>query len=51
MKNILITGANRGLGLEFAKQYSKNGYKLYTTARNTELCDNLKKFLITTSSI
>ena len=43
MKNILITGANRGLGLEFAKQYSKNGYKLYTTARNTELCDNLKK--------
>ena len=33
MPSILITGANRGLGLEFAKQYAENGYRVFATAR------------------
>ncbi len=29
---VLVTGANRGLGLEFTKQYAKeNGYKMVLT--------------------
>ena len=30
---ILVTGANRGIGLEFAKQYAAKGYKVIATAR------------------
>lgn len=33
MPTILITGANRGLGLEFAKQYAEAGYRVLATAR------------------
>jgi NAD(P)-dependent dehydrogenase (short-subunit alcohol dehydrogenase family) len=33
MRTILITGANRGLGLEFAKQYARNGYRVFATSR------------------
>jgi NAD(P)-dependent dehydrogenase (short-subunit alcohol dehydrogenase family) len=33
MPSVLITGANRGLGLEFAKQYAKDGYRVFATAR------------------
>jgi NAD(P)-dependent dehydrogenase (short-subunit alcohol dehydrogenase family) len=33
MPSILITGANRGLGLEFAKQYAGAGYRVFATAR------------------
>ena len=31
---VLITGANRGLGLEFARQYAANGWNVIGTARN-----------------
>jgi NAD(P)-dependent dehydrogenase (short-subunit alcohol dehydrogenase family) len=33
MSSVLITGANRGLGLEFAKQYADSGYRVFATAR------------------
>jgi NAD(P)-dependent dehydrogenase (short-subunit alcohol dehydrogenase family) len=33
MPSILVTGANRGLGLEFAKQYAAGGYRVFATAR------------------
>jgi NAD(P)-dependent dehydrogenase (short-subunit alcohol dehydrogenase family) len=33
MPSVLITGANRGLGLEFARQYSSNGWTVIATAR------------------
>jgi len=33
MPNVLITGANRGLGLEFARQYHADGWKVFATAR------------------
>ena len=31
---VLITGSNRGLGLEFTKQYAARGWKVIATARN-----------------
>lgn len=31
---VLITGANRGLGLEFARQYAARGCRIIATARN-----------------
>jgi NAD(P)-dependent dehydrogenase (short-subunit alcohol dehydrogenase family) len=35
MPTILITGANRGIGLEFARQYSEDGWKVIATARQS----------------
>ena len=36
MPNILITGANRGLGLEFTKQYAENGWRVFACSRNPD---------------
>ena len=33
-RTVLITGANRGLGLEFARQYREAGWQVIGTARN-----------------
>ena len=33
MKRVLITGAGRGLGLEFARQYAADGWEVIATAR------------------
>ena len=33
MPSILITGANRGLGLAFAKQYTAAGWRIYAACR------------------
>ena len=38
---VLITGANRGLGLEFARQYSEAGWTVIGTARKPESADDL----------
>jgi NAD(P)-dependent dehydrogenase (short-subunit alcohol dehydrogenase family) len=35
MPKVLITGANRGIGLEFARQYSKDGWDVIATARQS----------------
>lgn len=47
MATVLITGANRGLGLEFARQYASDGWKVFATVREpkkaTELQDLAKK--------
>lgn len=34
MPTVLITGANRGIGLELAKQYSGDGWSVVATARD-----------------
>ncbi len=38
---ILVTGANRGLGLEFTRQYAMRGAKLIATARKPDQADEL----------
>lgn len=35
MPTILVTGANRGIGLEFAAQYSKDRWEVIATARHS----------------
>lgn len=35
MPTVLITGANRGIGLEFARQYSADGWDVIATARHS----------------
>jgi NAD(P)-dependent dehydrogenase (short-subunit alcohol dehydrogenase family) len=35
MPTVLITGANRGIGLEFARQYSNDGWDVIATARHS----------------
>jgi NAD(P)-dependent dehydrogenase (short-subunit alcohol dehydrogenase family) len=41
MPTLLITGANRGLGLEFTKQYLADGWKVVATCRNPQEADQL----------
>ncbi|HVG53052.1 MAG TPA: SDR family oxidoreductase [Vicinamibacterales bacterium] len=39
---VLITGSNRGLGLEFAKQYAARGWKVIATARDPQAAADLR---------
>ena len=41
MPTVLITGANRGLGLEFARQYAAEGWRVIATCRDPERADAL----------
>ncbi len=36
MPTVLISGANRGLGLEFARQYAAEGWRVIATSRSPE---------------
>jgi NAD(P)-dependent dehydrogenase (short-subunit alcohol dehydrogenase family) len=45
MPNVLITGANRGLGLEFARQYALDGWTVIATCRAPEKAAALKRLL------
>lgn len=40
----LVTGANRGIGLEFAKQLSARGHTVIGTARSMSEADDLKQY-------
>lgn len=40
---VLITGANRGIGLEFVRQYSGKGYRVIATCRDPAKADELRK--------
>ena len=42
MKRILITGSNRGLGLEFTRQYLESGWRVYATCRRPSEAQALK---------
>jgi len=42
MPAVLITGANRGIGLELARQYLLDGWKILATCRNPADADDLQ---------
>jgi NAD(P)-dependent dehydrogenase (short-subunit alcohol dehydrogenase family) len=43
MPSVLITGANRGLGLEFARQYVADGWQVYATCRHPDSASELRR--------
>ena len=42
MPTVLITGANRGIGLSLAQQYLEDGWRVIATARDPAAADGLK---------
>ena len=51
MSTVLITGANRGLGYEFVKQYSEKGFNIFACCRNVDKAKNLKGLAEVSSNI
>lgn len=43
MSTVMVTGANRGLGLEFARQYAADGWEVIGTTRQAEKSHELRK--------
>jgi len=43
MPTVLITGASRGLGLEFARQYAGDGWRVLACCREPEAADELNR--------
>jgi NAD(P)-dependent dehydrogenase (short-subunit alcohol dehydrogenase family) len=41
MNSVLITGSNRGLGLEWAHQYDDEGWRVFATCRHPDEADEL----------
>ncbi len=46
MKHVLITGANRGIGLALVKQYLQDGWKVSATARDVNSADELQSLTV-----
>lgn len=42
MPSVLITGANRGIGLEFARQYAADGWRVFATCRDPDAAGELR---------
>lgn len=47
MPSVLITGANRGLGLEFARQYLADGWRVFGACRAPERAEQLQRLIET----
>ena len=43
MSTVLIVGASRGIGLELARQYRADGWRVIATARKAADCDALRR--------
>ena len=43
MPSVLITGANRGLGLEFARQYVADGWQVFAACRDPSSASELRR--------
>ncbi len=42
MSNILITGSNRGIGLEWVRQYAEQGHRIFATCRHPREAHELR---------
>ena len=51
MSTILISGANRGLGLEFTRQYADDGWKVIACCRSPDEADELKSIAADNSDV
>ena len=45
MKTCVITGANRGIGFEFARQFATAGWRVYAGCRNPDGADELRALM------
>lgn len=45
MKTLLITGANRGIGLEFVRQYAAEGWRVFACCRKPAAADLLNRLI------
>lgn len=50
-QTILITGANRGIGLEYVKQYAKEGHQVYATVRDPAQASALQQLAAEQSNV
>lgn len=44
-RSFIVTGASRGLGLEFVRQLAKRGDTVYACARNPDSSEGLKSLV------
>ncbi len=51
MPSIFITGSNRGLGLEWVRQYAREGWRVYATCRRPAEATELKQIAEQYSSV
>jgi NAD(P)-dependent dehydrogenase (short-subunit alcohol dehydrogenase family) len=49
--NVLVTGANRGLGLEFTKQYAADGWKVLACCREPQQASALQAIANTNNNV
>jgi len=42
MPSVLVTGSNRGLGIEWVRQYAEEGFRVFATCRHPAEADDLK---------
>ena len=50
-KTVLVTGGNRGIGLEFVNHYAAAGHTVIATARNPSRADDLNAMAATNPAI
>jgi NAD(P)-dependent dehydrogenase (short-subunit alcohol dehydrogenase family) len=43
MPSVLVTGANRGIGLEWCRQYAAAGWRVFATCRRLDAADELQE--------
>ena len=43
MRRVLVTGANRGLGLELTRQYAADSWEVCATTRKPKKSEELRK--------
>ena len=43
MPNVLVTGSNRGLGIEWVRQYAEEGWRVFATCRHPAEANKLNE--------